>query len=231
MTQAFNGFSRELLGFMQALTENNNRTWFNDNKERYYSSVADPVCDFIDAFAPRLEKISDEFIADSRLHGGSMFRIYRDTRFSKDKKPYKENIGCQFRHSAGKDAHAPGFYVHLSPQEVFFGAGLWRPPTAILNKIREKIIEHPGQWQSITNNRKFKSIFGEVSGDRLKRPPQGFPADHPYLDDLKLKSYFVMNHCDPDMITTPGFINDVEKTFITASPLMKFLTNAIDLPY
>jgi uncharacterized protein (TIGR02453 family) len=231
MKPTFSGLPKELLEFLQALAENNNRAWFNENKERYYSTVVDPVCDFIDAFAPRLEKISTQFIADSRPHGGSMFRIYRDTRFSKDKRPYKENVGCQFRHSAGRDVHAPGFYVHLSPREVFFGAGMWLPPTAVLNRIRQQIVDRPGNWKSITANKKLRTVFGEVSGDRLKRPPQGFPADHPYIEDLKLKSYVVMRYVEPELITTPEFIGEVERSFITASPLMKFLSSAVELPY
>jgi uncharacterized protein (TIGR02453 family) len=213
------------------LAKHNNRDWFNSNKNRYQTSVVEPVCDFIEAFAPRLENISTEFIADSRPHGGSMFRIYRDTRFSRDKRPYKENVGCQFRHMAGKDAHAPGFYVHLSPQEVFFGAGLWKPPTATLNHIRTKIVEHPDRWRAIIENRKLQDYFGDLCGERLQRPPRDFPDNHEYAEDLKLKSFILMRHVEPVLVTTAEFIDEVENTFNAASPMMQFLTTAVGLKY
>lgn len=231
MKQSFKGFPGSLLVFMQELSQNNNRAWFNENKDRYKSEVVEPVCAFIDAFAPRLEKISSEFIADSRPHGGSMFRIYRDTRFSKSKNPYKENVGCQFRHTAGKDAHAPGFYIHLSPVEVFFGAGLWKPPTEKLNQIRTRIIEHPEKWTAIIKDRKLKNHFGSLAGDSLKRPPRDFPGDHPFIEDLKRKSFVLFREVEPELISSAKFINEVEKSFIAASPMMAFLTTAVGLKY
>ncbi len=109
------GFSPGLFAFLEELAANNDRTWFAANKPRYQSQVVDQLVRFIAAMADPLEKVSPHFVADPRPVGGSMFRIYRDVRFSKDKRPYKEHAACQFRHAAGKDAHAPGFYVHLAP--------------------------------------------------------------------------------------------------------------------
>ena len=107
-------FTPKFFEFFNALSKNNNREWFNEHKSDYQQAVMQPMCAFIDAMAPRLRKISPHFIADSRTHGGSMFRIYRDVRFSKDKSPYKLHAACQFRHELGKDAHTMGFYVHIS---------------------------------------------------------------------------------------------------------------------
>lgn len=231
MAQSFTGFPKDTFKFLRQLAKNNERDWFNANKDRYRSSVVEPVCDFIIAMGPRLEKISAHYVADPRPHGGSMFRIYRDTRFSNDKRPYKEHIGCQFRHVAGKDAHAPGFYVHIAPNEIFFGGGVWRPPNPILHKIRSAIVEKPESWARIINNKTLKRRFGGVKGDGLKRPPRGFDPTHPYLEDLKRKTFFVLQYVDPGLALTPKFIKEVERAFITASPLMEFVTTALELPY
>ena len=116
-----------LFDFLRELKANNERPWFEANKARYRAEVRDPMLDFIAAFAEPLSEISPHFRADPRPNGGSLFRIYRDTRFSKDKTPYKTNVGAHFRHEAGKDAHAPGFYLHLEPGMCFAGCGIWHP--------------------------------------------------------------------------------------------------------
>ena len=228
---AFPGFPEDLFLFLRALSENNNRDWFNEHKDRYYTAVVDPVCDFIEAMRPGLQAISTHYVADSRPHGGSMFRIYRDTRYTKDKRPYKENVGCQFRHEAGKDAHAAGFYVHIANDEIFFGGGVWTPPNTVLGKIRDAIVEQPDRWKKITRNRAFIQRFGAVHGDGLKRPPRGYDADHPYVEDLKRKTFFAVQTGSRELATSPEFINEVSRAFKAASPLMAFLANALELPY
>ena len=225
------GLSRSTFKFIRNLARNNNREWFKENKERYIDDVVEPVTDFIEAMEPRLHAISEYFVADPRPHGGSMFRIYRDTRFSKDKRPYKEHVGCQFRHEAGKDAHAPGFYVHIAPGEILFGGGIWTPPGDTLFQIRTAITERPKAWQRIITDPKIKKRFGGVSGDGLKRPPRGFEPDHPHLEDIMRKTWFVMQPCDEDLACSPGFITEVERAFKAASPLLEFLTKAVKLPY
>jgi len=231
MAKSFQGFPKETFTFLEQLANNNNREWFNANKAQYKSKVVAPVMDFIDAIRPGLSDISPYYVADSRPHGGSMFRIYKDTRFSKDKRPYKEHVGCQFRHSAGKDAHAPGFYVHLSPNEVFFGAGIWRPPNPILDKIRTAIVEKPAKWDKVINDKSIQKHFGGITGEGLKRPPRGYPGDHTYIEDLKRKSFIAMHQADPELAMTPHFIQEVEKSFSIASPLVAFVTNALELKF
>lgn len=228
---AFPGLPEDLFKFLRQLAKNNNREWFKANKERYHKVVADPVCDFIEAIAPKLEVISSHYIADSRTHGGSMFRIYRDIRYSKDKKPYKEHVGCQFRHEAGKDAHAPGFYLHIAPNEILFGGGVWMPPNPVLAKIRDAIVEQPDQWQKVTQGKAFLKRFGALKGDGLIRPPRGYEPDHQHIEDLKRKTLFVMREATPELAMSPKFITEVNATFKAASPFMEFLTKSIELPY
>ena len=224
-------FEKSFFRFFRKLARNNNREWFNEHKQEYQDSVLEPLVEFVDAMAPRLRKISPHFKAIPKTNGGSIFRIYRDVRFSKDKSPYKLHAACHFRHELGKDAHVPGFYVHLSPGEVFFGGGIWLPPAPALNKIRETIVNNPGEWRRITTNRNLKSLCGGIAGDGLKRPPRGYDPDHRFIEDLKRKSFFAMREESPEFIFEDNFVDEVEKTFRAASPLMKYLCFALDAQY
>ncbi|MDJ0777696.1 MAG: DUF2461 domain-containing protein [Gammaproteobacteria bacterium] len=222
-------FTPKFFEFYRALARNNNRDWFNAHKADYRQAVVEPMCAFIDEMAPRLRKISPHFVADSRPHGGSMFRIYRDVRFSKDKSPYKLHAACQFRHELGRDAHTVGFYVHLSTAEAVFGGGIWLPPAAELLKIRNTIADNPHAWRDIKNSRMVKKYFGGIGGDGLKRPPRGFAADHEHIDDIKRKSFFLMRREAPEVILRDSFVREVEKTFSAAMPLMEYIGYAQDI--
>ena len=136
----------ELFAFLRDLREHNDRAWFAANRERYEAHVLDPLLQLIADFAPRLREISPEFVADPRPAGGSLFRLHRDTRFSRDKTAYKTNAGVQFRHAAGRDVHAPGFYLHLEPDAVFAAAGLWHPGPTELGRVRDAIVARPDEW-------------------------------------------------------------------------------------
>lgn len=226
----FAGLPADYFKFFKELKSNNNREWFNDNKQRFRASVQEPLAAFVEAMAPRLKKISKHFVADPRLNGGSVFRIYKDVRFSKDKSPYKTHGGVQFRHVLGKDAHAPGFYVHLDPEEIFYGGGVWAPPSPALLNIREAIRDKPKAWTAATTGAAFKKRFGVVHGDSLTRPPRGFDAEHKLIDEIKRKSFFAMAQGKPAATKKPAFVDDVAATFADAKPLMKFLCDALGAP-
>ncbi len=228
---AFAGFPPDFLGFFRDLAKHNDREWFAANKARYLASVQQPTLAFIAAMDIPLGRIADCFIADARPSGGSMFRIYRDTRFGHDKTPYKEHAACQFRHVAGKDAHAPGFYVHLEPKEIFFGGGIWRPPGPVLQQIREAIVADPERWRSATRSAGFRRRFDTIAGDSLKRPPKGFDPDDPLVEDLKRTSYFAVQKVEPSKIGGPGFVGEVSRAFQAMAPFMEFLTDALSLPF
>lgn len=231
MTSDFSGFSQSLLTFYEELAENNRRDWFNANKQRYKDEVVYPMCDFIAAVAPHLEGMAPFYIVDPRPTGGSLFRIYRDVRFSKNKTPYKEHLACQFRHQAGKNAQAPGFYVHIALDGVRFGGGVWMPAAPKLKLIREAIDEKQDTWLSITQDPDFLATFEGIRGDRLKRAPKGYEIDHPLIEDLKNKSFFIMKSAPVATIKSPDFLNEVVETFDRAVPFMRFLTNSVELPY
>jgi uncharacterized protein (TIGR02453 family) len=227
----FEGFSPELILFLKDLSSNNNRDWFNTHKDRYIKSAKEPMLRFIVAMGERFERISGSYSADPRSNGGSMFRIYRDTRFSKDKRPYKENIGCQFRHVAGKDAHAPGFYIHIQPGECFAGGGIWLPPTPILTKIRDAIDRKQDEWTAIKQFIEQCEHISYREGEKLKRPPKGYDADHPLVEDLKQKTFFGGRSFSEAELFSSRFIDSIEQTFSDLSPLMRFITEALSLSF
>lgn len=229
--ESFPGFPKELYTFLNDLAAHNDRNWFNENKDRYLRYAKEPTIQFILAMKERLESISSSYVADTRANGGSMFRIYRDTRFAKDKSPYKENIGCQFRHSAGKDAHAPGFYIHLQPNENFVGGGIWRPPSPVLNKIRSGMDSKQDEWMRVKEFIAQSGIFAFGHGDSLKRPPRGFSADHPLIDDLKLRTFFAGRSFKNGEVTSPEFIDRVVDTFQDIVPMMRFINEALGLSF
>jgi uncharacterized protein (TIGR02453 family) len=231
MPKAFDGFPKDFFAFFRELKANNNRAWFEANKQRFRDSVQAPMSDFITAMAPRLAKISKQFVADPRPNGGSMFRIYRDVRFSKDKRPYKEHAACHFRHVLGKDVHVPGFYMHFAPGEVVFGGGLWMPPSDALAKIREAIAAKPQAWKKVLADKAFAKTFDGVSGEALTRPPRGFDPAAPFIDDIKRKSFFAMREEGAKIASSPKLVDEIAGTFAAASPLLKFLCGALDVPF
>jgi uncharacterized protein (TIGR02453 family) len=160
----------------------------------------------------------------------SLFRIHRDTRFSKDKSPYKTHVGIHFRHDRSKDAHAPGYYLHIEPGSVFAGVGIWHPDAGALRRIRERIIEDPAGWRRASGAKRFTSTF-DMAGDRLKRPPKGFDPGHPLIEDLKWKDYIGIVELDDDFVTRAGLPERLARIFAAGTPLMGFLCEALDVPF
>lgn len=223
-------FTPKLFAFLNDLAENNDRDWFKAHQDAYEAYVREPALEFITDFAGPLKKISPHFVADSRTSGGSLFRIQRDTRFAKDKTPYKLNTGMQFRHIAGKDAHAPGFYVHLQPGECFVGVGLWRPETKVAYSIRQAIADDPVRWKRATRSKRFAETL-ELGGDSLKRPPRGFEEDHPLITDLKRKDFIASKRITQKSVVSDRFMDEFSATCKSAGSFMKFLCEAVGVPY
>lgn len=223
-------FSEDTFKFLEQLAKNNNRPWFNEHKPIYEQTVRSPALDFIEAMQPVIKKLSPNFTAVAKKTGGSLMRVYRDARFSKDKTPYKTNIGIQFRHVAGKDIHAPGFYLHIAPNDCFLGAGIWHPDSKALSRIREMISDNPNAWKNITSHKNFKRHF-ELSGDSLKTYPRGYAKDHPMIHDLKRKDFIAIHPLSREEILSPDLIKTMHQRFNIASDLMDYLCNALELPY
>ena len=230
MAPSFSAFEPSLMDFLEDLSDNNERDWFQANKARYESDVVAPSLAFIAAMESRIQAISPHFVAIPKKTGGSMMRIYRDTRFGKDKTPYKTNVGIQFRHERGKDIHAPGFYVHIEPDSVFLGIGLWRPESASLTAIRSAIDADPGRWRKARDAKAFARDY-ELGGETLKRPPKGFDESHQMIVDLKRKDFIAAADLTDDDLETPGLPGRVARSFRSGAQFMSFLCDAIGIAF
>lgn len=223
-------FTPKLFHFLEDLVENNDREWFKANQGDYEKHVREPALDFINDFSGPLAKISPHFSADSRKVGGSLFRIQRDTRFAKDRTPYKPNTGMQFRHVMAKDVHSPGYYINLQPRECYVGVGLWRPETKVAYAIREAIADDPAGWKKASRGKRFSEVL-TVGGDSLTRPPKGYDADHPLIEDLKRKDFIASTKITQKMVTSDHFMEDLTDIFKRATPFMKFLCGAVGVNF
>jgi uncharacterized protein (TIGR02453 family) len=216
-----------LFRFLKDLKAHNDREWFNENKARYETEARDPMLRFIADFSGPLSSISKHFIADPRPSGGSMFRIYRDTRFAKDKSPYKTHLAAHFSHRAvnAGGVHGPGFYLHLEPGGSFAGGGLWHPDPASLFKVRQAIATKPAVWKALR-----KSGL-EIEGEALQRVPQGFASTHPCAEDLKLKDFYITQTFTNAQVLAPDFLDQVAGACRSAAPLVAFLCRALGLSW
>lgn len=224
------GFKPETVSFLKKLSVNNNREWFNANKSRYEEQVLDVALEFIQSMQDPLAEISPHFVAQATRTGGSLMRVYRDTRFSKDKTPYKSNIGIQFRHEQAKDVHSPGYYVHVDPKQVFLGVGMWRPDSDPLRAIRQRIAAKPAEWKRTTGDAKFRRHF-ELGGESLLRPPKGFDKDHELIEDIKRKSFIAVKYLETKDCLSPQFQRKVETAFKAGTDYMRFLCKAVGVPF
>ena len=226
MSSRYATFEPRTIKFLKQLEKNNNRDWFNENKSRYEEDVLDVALRFIQSMQDPLAEIAPHFTAVPTRTGGSLMRVYRDTRFSKNKTPYKTNIGIQFRHERAKDVHSPGYYVHIAPSDVFIGVGMWRPDSDPLRQIRERIVARPGEWRRATGSAAFRKNFS-LGGERLKRPPRGFDGDHELIEDIKRKSFIAVRELTVEDALKPQFQRTVETTFKQAADFMEFLCSAV----
>ena len=223
-------FNARTFKFLSLLEKNNNRAWFNEHKADYETCVREPALELIESMQPHIEPLSPHFTAVAKKTGGSLMRVYRDPRFSTDQTPYKTNIGIQFRHRAGKDVHAPGFYLHISPNDCFLGAGIWRPNSLALGKIREMISDSPNAWKNINNSEPFKQLF-HLSGQSLKTQPRGYAKDHPMIHDLRRKDFIAIHPLNRNDITGPNLVTLINQRYQAANDLMDYLCDALELPY
>lgn len=222
--------SPELFKFLRQLKRHNNRDWFLAHKQKYEGDVRDPLLKFIEAFRPRLHKISPHFIVDPRRSGGSLLRIYRDMRFRPDGDPYQTMAALRFPHVAWKQVQAPGFYLHLEPGTSFLGCGLWHPDAETRNAITASIVRNPAQWQKVVSGKRFKAA-AELSGGKMKRLPPGYDPEHPLAEDLKRKDFITVTCFNDQQVYAPDFLDRVTHSVEAVAPFMEFLTRALDLPW
>lgn len=216
--------------FLRQLASHNQRDWFERHKPSYEETVRGPALQFIADMADELSLLSPHFLALPKKVGGSLMRVYRDVRFSRDKRPYKTHVGIQFRHEAGRDIHAPGFYVHVEPGGCFVGMGIWRPDAQALAKVRDYIVGQGDKWRSAIGGKVFTRQLA-LSGESLLRAPRGYSKDHPLRDDLKRKDFIAIASLEDEQVLSPRFRQLVMNRFKAADAFMQFLCSALDLRY
>jgi uncharacterized protein (TIGR02453 family) len=218
-------FSPEFFKFLKALSRNNNREWFQNNKSRYEKFVLAPSLRFIRDASKELKTVTPYLVADPKPFGGSLFRIYRDIRFSKDKSPYKTHVAMEFWHRRSEKKAYAGLYLRLTPGRSFAGAGIWHPDAPTLYKVRSAIVSRPEAW------RKVKQAGLRIEGESLKRPPSGFDPAHPFIEDLKLKDLTTGVHFTDAQVIGAMFMKEFIRAGKTLNPLNKFLADALGVPW
>jgi len=217
-------FAPELFKFLARLRRNNNRDWFLAHKDEYENCVRQPALRFITDFAAPLHEISTCLVADPRSSRGSLFRIYRDTRFAADKRPYKTHVAMRFSHR-GKDVHSPGFYLHLEAGGCFAASGLWHPEPPTLLRVRTAIVSRPGEWRAV------RKLLNWDDAGKLSRAPRGFPADHEFVEDLKLRDLGIAVSFTEKQVCSPKFMSIFANACRRMSPVASFLSSAVGLGF
>ena len=223
-------FSDQTFAFLRKLKRNNNREWFKAHQDQYEAQVREPALRFIAAMDAPLKRISPNYIADDRKVGGSLFRIQRDTRFAKDKTPYKTAIGIRFNHERARDVHSPLFYLHIEEGDCFAGAGLWRPDGKQTRAIREFIVANPNGWKQATRSAAFKRSY-TLGGEALKRPPRGFDAEHELIDDLMRKDFVASVPLRTEDILDPRLPAKLARHYQALAPMVEYLCDALDVDF
>lgn len=216
--------------FLEELKLHNKRDWFLKNKGRYEADVRDPFLGLIADLRPGLARVTPHFVVDPSPSGGSMMRIYRDTRFSKDKSPYKTSVSAHFRHAHGQEGMTPAFYLHLEPGRSSVGGGVWRPQPEGLQRIRQSIVSRTDPWKKVVSGRSFRTGCGMV-GESLKRPPAGFDPAHPFIEDLKRKDFATSVPLRDSDLTGPDPAGAVLEGAKSVAPFIRFVTEALGLPF
>ena len=226
MAATFPGFPKQAITFFRQLSRNNKREWFQAHKAQYDEHVQAPALELC-------ALVIDDLRAFAADHAGepkrSLFRIYRDTRFAKDKTPYKTHLGIYFRHAASADAETPGMYLHLEPRHVFMGAGIWHPGSPALKRIRDALVARPEGWRAAVAD--CGPAWTLADGEKLKRPPAGYDKEHPLIEDIKRKSFAITSPLTQKQVTSSGFLDEWAERAAAARPFMAFLSSALGVAY
>lgn len=217
--------SNDTFKFLKDLSKNNNKEWFTANKKRYEVAKAD-----FEAFVTDMVKNMAKF--DPPIGNlepkKCIFRIYKDTRFSKDKTPYKSNMGANFSVSPSKIHDHAGYYIHIEPGKSFLAGGAYEPQSPWINNIRQEIDYNTKEFKKIISAAAFKKNFGEIKGDKLKTVPKGFPKDHPELSLLQYKSFLLVHDVDDKLVTSDGFMKHLIDVYKSMKPFNDFLNRAAE---
>jgi uncharacterized protein (TIGR02453 family) len=225
-----NYFSTATFRFLRALSRNNNREWFQAHCADYERHVREPFLKLIADLQAPLAKISPHLRADPRKTGGSLFRIYRDTRFANDKTPYKPWAGARLFHERRREIEAPSFYLHIAPKDCFAGGGIWHPEPSTLKRIRDFLVDNPAAWKRATQSKAFREHFN-FWGEGLSRPPRGYDPQHELIEDLKRKNFAAGEQFTEALACSSELLPAAVATFKRLSPLIDYLCAGLDLEF
>jgi uncharacterized protein (TIGR02453 family) len=217
-------FTPNTLRFLRALKRNNNRDWFKARKDEYEKSVRGPMVEVIERLAADFRRFAPELVVSPQK---SLYRIYRDTRFSANKTPYKTHIAANFPWRGLPKHEGAGLYFHVSPDEIWIGGGMYAPQTSQLQAVREHIAGNHRRLRSIVESAAFKRTIGALEGEQLHRVPRGFPKDHAASDLLRYRQFLAGRELAPAVATTARFYPSLVDTFRVVVPLIRFLNEPL----
>ncbi|MBI3493435.1 MAG: DUF2461 domain-containing protein [Acidobacteria bacterium] len=213
-------FTADTLKFLRALKRNNRREWFNAHRDDYEAFVRAPMTAIIEQLAIDFRELAPELVASPKQ---SMYRIYRDTRFSANKAPYKTHVAAVFPPRGLPKHEGAGVYFHVSPDEVWVGGGMYAPQTPQLHAVREHIAANHKRLRSIVDSPGFRRQIGKLEGERLQRVPHGFPKDHEAAEFLRFRQFLAGRDLPPSIATSPKFYSTLLTVFRQVVPLTRFL--------
>lgn len=214
---------KEVMQFLAQLAANNNKEWMDAHKQAYqdarkrFIEVVDQLLVGMSGFEPRMSELKAK---------DCIFRINRDIRFSNNKSPYKNNFGAYFA-PGGKNVVAPGYYIHIQPGQSFFGGGIYMPDGETIKKIRQEIDYNPDELLNLLQQPEFHEWFGSLTGEQLKTAPKGYPADHPNIHLLRMKSFIAMKSLTDAQVTGERLVETVVRGFQVMKPLNDYLTVSV----
>jgi uncharacterized protein (TIGR02453 family) len=222
---------KESLTFLRDLAAHNDKDWFAANKARYEGELVEPMRALVRGLAGRLGGEFPHIVGSDAKAGGSLTRIFRDTRFGKDKSPYHTHVGMHFWHKSGRKMESPGFFLRIDPREAFVATGMHQPETDPLGLIRAAIDKKGDAWERVVKDRAFVKHWGGLAGESLKRVPAPYAADHRHADDLRRKDFVAFAVLPAADATKAGFADEVVTKWKASRPLMQFICDAVGLPF
>jgi uncharacterized protein (TIGR02453 family) len=220
MIPRFPGFPSDAMTFLRGLARHNTREWFQPRKHLYEANVKAPMAALVTELDGAMMEFAPDYLTDPEK---AIYRIYRDTRFSPDKTPYKTQIAASFARRGMHKHGAAGYYFAISLKGVDVGGGIYMPAPDTLLAVRTHIAEHYQDFRRIAASSAMRRLFGEVQGEQLSRVPKGFCSDHPAADLLRFKQYLLFTTLDPAVITSPKLFTELEKRFRALAPFLEFL--------
>jgi uncharacterized protein (TIGR02453 family) len=214
----------EGIDFFRKLQRNNRREWFQPRKEIFETKLKQPMRELVHEVNREMARWAPEYVTDPDK---AIYRIYRDTRFSKDKTPYKDHIAASFRRTGSAAHEEGGFYFAVSHKEVAVGGGIYMAPPETLKAIRSHLAEHHAEFRKLIRARKVRDLYGELHGEQLSRPPKGFTPDHPAADLLRYKQLFLYVELPPDLATSPKLQPTIVQHLAAIAPFLEFLNRPL----